>query len=40
VSEKPSVRRLSDVLNLADPFIIRPLTAYDDPEPKELVIGA
>ena len=24
-----------EVLNLADPFIIRPITAYDVPEPKE-----
>jgi uncharacterized DUF497 family protein len=24
-----------DILNLADPFIIRPITAYDVPEPTE-----
>jgi hypothetical protein len=24
-----------EVLNVADPFIIRPITAYEVPEPKE-----
>ena len=25
----------SEVLNVADPLVIRPITAYDVPEPKE-----